>query len=85
MITDGVRLQTLLDSLIRVRSEIAEYSVFGDNNWVSMDEEIRVLQYYIETGTIPVEYYPHEFVEDLITFLWGGDEDYDGWIYEDEV
>ncbi len=67
----------VLESLKNERKHIAEFSVFGDNNWKSMDEQIRVLTHYINTGYIPNDYNDsYELVTDLVNYLRGDDMSY---------
>ena len=59
------------------RQQIAQYSVFGDNNWASMDEQIRILTHYIDTQEILSDYDDtYELVLDLINYLNGSDSSY---------
>ena len=74
---DRSLLERLLKELTEERKNIRQFSNFGDNNWASLDEQIRVLEYFMDLKVIPMDYNDsYELVTDLVNFLRGDDASY---------
>ena len=83
---DRSLLERLLKELTEERKNIRQFSNFGDNNWASLDEQIRVLEHFMDLHVIPTNYNgSYELVTDLVNFLRGDDASYIEFLdWEDE-
>ena len=80
----SIRLKEELENVIKVlkaqRVRLPEFSVFGDENWKNIDDQLYYVEYTLNHGTVPSFEESDEGAEECYEWLNGEDR---GEYYED--